>query len=84
MSPVPGDFLKQYLSPRINALEFLKEIEQWLGSSRYEWVNLDEIDSLRLRQEILIRLQPVCWDFYTECFQVRKKLSSSDFSNEET
>ena len=79
LSPVPGDFLKHYLSPRINALGFLKEIEQWLGSNRYEWVNLDEIDSLRLRQEILIRLQPICWNFYTECFQVQKKLSSSDF-----
>lgn len=79
LSPVRGDFLKHYLSPRINALGFLKEIEQWLGSDRYEWVNLDEIDSLRLRQEILIRLQPICWNFYTECFQVQKKLSSSDF-----
>ncbi len=84
LSPMPADFLKHYLSPRINALELLDEIEQWVGSSRYEWVNLNEIDSLRLKQEILIRLQPVCWDFYTECFQVRKKLSSSDFSNEET
>ena len=79
LSPIPADFLKHYLSPRINPLGFLKEIEQWLGSSRYEWVNLDEIDSLRLRQEILIRLQPICWNFYTECFQVQKKLSSSDF-----
>ena len=79
LAPVPANFLKQYLSPRINALKFLSGIEQWLGSSRYEWVNLSEIDSLRLRQEILIRLQPICWNFYTECFQVQKKLSSSDF-----
>lgn len=81
LSPVPADFLKHYLSPRINALEFLSGIEQWLGSSRYEWVNLDESESGHLKQEILIRLQPVCWDFYTECFQVRKKLTSSDFTN---
>lgn len=79
LSPVPANFLKHYLSPRINAVEFLSEIERWLGSSRYEWVNLDESESGHLKQEILIRLQPVCWDFYTECFQVQKKLSSSDF-----
>ena len=83
LAPVPANFLKQYLSPRINALEFLKAIEQWTGSSFYEWTNLNEIDSLRLRQEILSGLQPICWNFYTECFQVQKKLSSSGFGNEE-
>ncbi len=56
---------------------------RWIGTSFYEWSNLNEIVSLRLRQEILSGLQPICWNFYTECFQVQKKLSSSDFGNEE-
>lgn len=81
LSPLKADFLKHYLFPRINAVEFLEKIEQWIGRSFYEWVNLDEIESLRLKQEILIRLQPVCWDFYNECSLVEPKLNSSDFND---
>lgn len=78
LDPVPADFLKQYLSPRINASQFLEEIEQWTGISRYQWVSLDQNELSRLKSEILIRLEPKCFEFYSECFQVNKKLTNND------
>ena len=81
LDPVPADFLKQYLSPRINAFQFLEEIEEWTGATRYQWVNLDTKELSRLKSEILMRLQPVCCQFYTECFQVHKHLNTSNSSN---
>lgn len=78
LDPVPADFLKQYLSPRINASQFLEEIEQWTGISRYQWVSLDQNELSCLKSEILLQLQPTCFEFYTECFQVNKKLSNND------
>lgn len=81
LDPVPADFLKQYLSPRINAIGLLEEIEKWIDCTRYEWVNLDSNELSRLRAEILMRIQPACWEFYNECFQVSKKLNSTDITN---
>ena len=81
LDPVPADFLKQYLSPRINAIGLLEEIEKWIDCTRYEWVNLDSNELSRLRAEILMRIQPACWEFYSECFQVSKKLNSTDITN---
>jgi hypothetical protein len=78
LEPVPADFLKHYLSPRINPRQLLSEIEQWAGIPKQEWMNLDQNKSDQLKTEILDKLQPVCWQFYTECFQVSKKLTSSD------
>lgn len=78
LDPVPTDFLKQYLSPRINAYQFLEEIEEWTGVTRDQWVNLDTNELSSLKSEILMRLQPVCWKFYIECFQVNKHLNISN------
>jgi hypothetical protein len=79
--PVPSEFLKHYLSPRINPRQLLEEIEQWAGIPKEEWINLDQNKSDQLKVEILDKLQPVCWQFYTECFQVSKKLISSELTN---
>lgn len=79
--PVTAAFLKHYLSPRIEANQFLKEIEQWANNTMSEWASLEVVEISRIKQEILIRLQPVCWDFYCECYQVERKLSSSNFTD---
>lgn len=81
LDPVPTDFLKHYLSPRINAVEFLKAIEEWADCTTYNWVRLDEDELSDLKAEILRRLQPICWEFYTECFQINKRLSSNDITH---
>jgi hypothetical protein len=81
LAPVPSEFLKHYLSPRINPRQFLENIEQWVGTTKEQWVSLDNNELSRLRTEMILRLQPECLQFYTECFQVNKKLASSDFTN---
>lgn len=81
LEPLPTEFLKHYLSPRLNPRQFLEEIEQWAGVTKEQWASLENNELSQLRSEIILRLQPECLQFYTECFQINKKLISRDFTD---
>lgn len=67
LDAVTDNFLKCYLSPKVN----VQEVEKWLDS-KYNFIKLNDNELLHLKQEILIHLKPYCFDFYTECFQLKK------------
>lgn len=73
LESMPADLLKNYLSPRVNTVMLLKEVEEWVGTTRYEWADLDGHMTASLKSQLLMHLQPICWNFYTECCQLDKK-----------
>lgn len=78
LEPVNPDFLKD-LSDRIDLIVFKSQIESWADLSLYEWNSLDETRTMHLKEQILIRLQQVCWQHYTESLLIKEKLSNSNF-----
>lgn len=78
LEPVNPTLLKD-LSYRIDPIKLKKEIEDWAELPLYEWNSLDEIRTTHLKEQILIRLQQVCWSHYNEALFVKEKLSNSNF-----
>ncbi|HCF26786.1 MAG TPA: hypothetical protein DEV81_06160 [Cyanobacteria bacterium UBA11049] len=78
LEPVNPHFLKD-LSDRIDPIVFKSQIESWAELSLYEWNSLDETQTMHLKEQILIQLQQVCWQHYTESLLIKEKLSNSNF-----
>ena len=78
LEPVNPSLLRD-LSERIDPITFKSQIESWAELPLYEWSTLDETRTMHLKEQILIRVQHVCWSYYTEALLIKSKLSNSNF-----
>jgi len=78
LEPVNPSLLRD-LSERIDPIMFKSQIESWAELPLYEWNTLDETRTMHLKAQILIRVQHVCWSYYTEVLLIKSKLSNSNF-----
>ena len=78
LEPVNPSLLRD-LSQRIDPITFKSQIESWAELPLYEWSTLDETRTMHLKEQILIRVQHVCWSYYTEALLIKSKLSNSNF-----
>lgn len=78
LEPVNPTLLKD-LSYRVEPILFRKEIEEYINLTLYEWNSLDETQLKDLKEQILSRVQLVCWEHYQESLLIKEKLSNRSF-----
>lgn len=78
LEPINPSLLRD-LTYRIDPMIFKEEIEKWAKLPLCEWNTLNEAQNFQLKEQILIRLQQVCWEHYTEALLVIEKLRDNKF-----
>jgi hypothetical protein len=59
--------LKNFLAERVNIMQLRAEIENWAGCQCDRWHTLESSHTTALREQILLRIRPLCLEVYAEC-----------------
>lgn len=59
--------LRSFLIERIDPWDLRRQLEKWTGYSLPQWGTVESIQPEVLREQILIRLSPICLAVYGEC-----------------